>query len=234
MVSRRRSGGIVPLILLGVFGGVIFLVFSGALSGGDSEPAAPEIVGVGQVAPPEVEAAAQPEAVEQVEQQPETMQEPEAAAEPTVNDGTFGALVDARILIPTLAVNAPVIQAYLEGGTWDVSNLGTNVGHLQGTTWMGEIPGNIVLSGHVEMADGRQGVFSDLKDLQVGDPIIIQQGDEERRYTVVEISNVEPTDLTPVRPTVDERLTLITCDVYDFFLDSYQERTVVIAEPFDF
>jgi len=139
------------------------------------------------------------------------------------------AIGDARILIPSAGVNTPIIRVYLDGVSWDVSNLGQNVGHLQGTVWMGE-PGNIVLSGHVEMRDGRKGIFANLGDLVTGDVVILERDEVEQRYLVSEIRNVAPDDLTPLYPTTTERLTLITCDDYNFLSDSYEERTIVVAE----
>lgn len=152
------------------------------------------------------------------------------SATPTLIPGTYD-LQNAQLIIPSVAVNTPIIQVYLRNATWDVSTLGTYAGHLQGTTWMSGAIGNIVLSGHVEMRDGRQGVFAGLDKIEVGALIILQQGEENRRYQVTEITSVAPTDLEPVRPTETERLTLITCDSYDFFSDAYLNRTVIIAEP---
>jgi LPXTG-site transpeptidase (sortase) family protein len=60
--------------------------------------------------------------------------------------------------------------------------------------------------------------------------IYLRQGEDERSYKVVEIENVMFDDLTPLYPTSSDRLTLITCDDYDFFSDVYRERTVVVAE----
>jgi LPXTG-site transpeptidase (sortase) family protein len=105
-----------------------------------------------------------------------------------------------------------------------------NVGHLQGTSWVNSGPGNIVLSAHVEMRDGRAGPFSHIADLQIGDRIFLNHGEEQWQYAIVEVMNVEPTDLTPLYPSQNELLTLITCDSYDFFRNTYQERTVVVAE----
>ncbi|TVR24561.1 MAG: sortase [Anaerolineaceae bacterium] len=153
-----------------------------------------------------------------------------ASAQTVQLPGTFP-LDGAQIVIPSIAVNSPIIQVYLSGNSWDVDSLGLNVGHLQGTTWLSGRPGNIVLSGHVEMGDGRRGVFTNLGELEDGALIILQQGDTERRYIVTEKSVVTPDNLDPVRPTSDERLTLITCDDYDFFSDAYATRTVIVAEP---
>jgi LPXTG-site transpeptidase (sortase) family protein len=136
----------------------------------------------------------------------------------------------ATLFIPAAGIYAPIIPAYLDGQSWNVNDLGMNVGHLQGTAWMDLSPGNIVLSAHVELRDGRQGVFAPLKELSAGDIIILRRANEERRYVIVEIGNVEPTDLTPLYPTTTDRLTLITCDDYDFFRDTYATRTVVVAD----
>ncbi|NWF70929.1 MAG: sortase [Chloroflexi bacterium] len=139
------------------------------------------------------------------------------------------ALTPTTLFIPTQGILAPVIQVFLDGLSWDIRNLGTNVGHLQGTAWL-DSPGNIVLSGHVEMSDGRLGVFASLNQLAQGDLIVLQHGSEERRYSVRSIGRVQPTDLSVLYPTLNEQLTLITCEDYDFFQNSYLERVVVVAD----
>jgi LPXTG-site transpeptidase (sortase) family protein len=122
------------------------------------------------------------------------------------------------------------VQAYLSGNSWDVSQIRANVGHLQGTSWVGQ-NGNVVLSGHVERADGSAGVFANLDLVQVGDPIRLTVNGQERRYNVTEIRTTTPEDLSPIMPTRSERLTLITCGEYDFFQDAYLERLIIIADP---
>lgn len=221
MLTRRNGntlGRLFVLTLVAAVFGVGFLIFDALTTPPDEAPAVPtpryadpELGAVTAQPPPDV-ALAQPQA--------QTVQLP----------GTFP-LDGAQIVIPSLAVNSPIIQVYLSGHSWDVDSLGLNVGHLQGTTWLTGRPGNIVLSGHVEMGDGRRGVFTDLANIEPGALIILQQGETERRYVVTEISVVMPDNLDPVRPTSDERLTLITCDDYDFFSDAYATRTVVVAEP---
>jgi sortase A len=153
-----------------------------------------------------------------------------AASTPTdVPTTPTATLTPSFLLIPSLGVYAPVIEVYLDGQSWDVSNLGMNVGHLQGTAWV-DLPGNIVLSAHVEMADGRRGIFAALREMQAGELVILQHGTEERRYSVGEPFTVEPTDLSVLYPTTEEQLTLITCDAYDFLQDTYEQRVVVVAE----
>ena len=53
-----------------------------------------------------------------------------------------------------------VIESYLDGQSWDISQLRTNVGHLEGTSWLNQ-NGNIVLAAHVELSDGTRGAWQD-------------------------------------------------------------------------
>lgn len=135
----------------------------------------------------------------------------------------------ASIFLPTTGVTAPVIEVYLDGESWDVKSLGQNAGHLQGTAWFGET-GNIVLAGHVELPDGRAGIFAGIGELNLGDPVILTLNEAQQRYSVASIKKVAPDDLSVLYPTEDDQLTLITCDAYDFLQNSYQERLVVVAE----
>jgi LPXTG-site transpeptidase (sortase) family protein len=133
------------------------------------------------------------------------------------------------VFIPTVGIRTSIIEAYLDGVSWDVGQLGTNAGHLQGTAWL-DRPGNVVLAGHAELADGRRGVFARVSEVNLGDPIFIRQGEDERHYIVRDVFMTTPDDLTVLYPTTDEQLTLITCDNYDFLQDAYLQRMVVIAE----
>ena len=220
--SRSRSpfSNIFVLIVFGVIAGAGFLLFD-SLTGKDDTPE-----------------ASLPDVSNNITAEPtETIDANVAINIPTVPPPTaapvasnYHAITDAQLIIPAIAINTPVINVYLNGTSWDITNLGANAGHLQGTTWVGGVPGNIVLSGHVELSDGRLGVFANIQNLQIGDRIILREGDAEIRYAVVDIYNTEPSNLDPVRPTLEERLTLITCDTYDFFRDTYLERTIVVAE----
>ncbi len=135
----------------------------------------------------------------------------------------------AIFFAPTAGIRTRIVQSYLNGESWDVDNLGSYAGHLQGTAWINQ-PGNVVLAGHAEVFSGAGGIFSAIAELNVGDPLIITQDGSEYRYNVVEKRYVEPDDLTPFYPTEVPRLTLTTCSNYDLLQNTYQERYVVIAE----
>jgi len=213
--KRRRPIRIWKVIFVGILSGIGFLIYDQVLNGSKPEQSTPVII----------TAAASAGVVQILTPAP-------------ANTVTFSAasgsntITDASIFIPTAGIYASIIRVFLENGSWNVDNLGNNVGHLEGTAWMGPAPGNIVLSGHVELRDGSPGVFAHIDELQVGALVVLKQGEEERRYAVTEIRVVEPTDLTPIYPTTTDRLTLITCGDYDFIRNVYQERIVVVAERF--
>lgn len=137
----------------------------------------------------------------------------------------------AVIYAPRSGINAKIVDVYLDGQSWDVSQLGTNVGHLQGTGWFGKT-GNIALAGHVEMGDGRVGVFHNIDKMEKGDPIFLQLGDLQQDYRVTDIKRVKPDDLSVLAPTTVDTITLITCDIsaYNLLSNNYLDRIVVVAE----
>lgn len=136
---------------------------------------------------------------------------------------------DTAIFIPTAGIWSDVIQAYLDGGNWDIRNLRSNAGHLEGTPWVNQ-PGNVVISGHVELSSGLPGIFSNLEVIEIGQVITIISEGVEHRYIVTETYNTVPSDLAPLMPTQDDRLTLITCNSYDLVTNAYRERLIVVAE----
>lgn len=201
MYRRQRPSSAIPtLIVLGILIGVGFVVYQGW----NTPSATP----------------------------PPTSPPPSATRPPTVMPTrlpTATPMPRASLSIPTAGVIASVVEIYLDGVSWDVTRLGVNAGHLQGTAWIGET-GNIVLAGHSEMADGRAGIFRNIGELRTGDPVVLSLGDTQQQYRVTEVKTVKPDDLSVLYPTTTDRITLITCDDYDFLQNTYQERVVVVAE----
>lgn len=134
------------------------------------------------------------------------------------------------LIIPKANVGAQVIHVFLDDtGSWDISHLGNYVGALQGTAWI-DHPGNIGLVGHVELRDGSPGIFAYLKNLTIGDEILLtQSGLAPWTYHVTAIRAVEPNDMSVLNPSTINMLTLITCENYDFLSNTYLRRTVVTA-----
>lgn len=136
---------------------------------------------------------------------------------------------DTTLFIPTAGIFSYVVQAYLDGTSWDISQLRSNAGHLEGTPWVDQ-PGNVVISGHVELSTGQPGIFASLIDLEIGDVVTVRSNEIDYIYVISEIYNTQPDDLQPLMPTTTDRLTLITCNSYDFLSNTYQERVIVVAE----
>ncbi len=209
------------LILLGILAGVAFLIYDQTrLTLSDENQLAPTATAIVELVVNE-NATATPQFSEQLVVTP--------SPTPILAQDLGPDIENAALVIPNAGIVAPIVQVYLGESSWDVSQLGNNIGHLEGTRWISET-GNVVLSGHVELADGRQGIFANLNELEVGDRIIITQEGRDYHYDISSISNHDPTDLTPIYPSTNNLLTLITCGTYDFVSDSYLERVVVIAE----
>ncbi len=206
--------------------GIGFVLYDQIFSstGGEAPPANPVVVGAEDAAPTTAETSGDV-VVDEATATPAPTREAAPTLQGAVDIGV------SSLLIPRTGAIAQITQVYLDGISWDVSNLGMNIGHLQGTSWVTGTPkGNIVLSGHVELSDGRRGIFAGLDEMRVGETVILTRDGVDHFYRVTELYTVSPDDLTPVYPTTEERLTLITCSGYDFFADTYDERQVVIAE----
>lgn len=223
MYRQRRRFPLWVLVMFGVIAGIAFLVYDQSRPIAPSETPAPVLptATVMQQVALNVDTTATPQFSGQLAVTP--------SPTPIVARDLGPDIENAALVIPNAGIVAPIVRVYLGETTWDVTQLGNNIGHLEGTRWIPE-NGNVVLSGHVELVDGRQGIFANLNELQVGDRVIITQDGEDFHYDVSSISNHEPTDLTPIYPSETNKLTLITCGTYDFISDSYLERVVVVAD----
>ncbi|MCB9451611.1 MAG: sortase [Anaerolineaceae bacterium] len=140
------------------------------------------------------------------------------------------------ISIPSLNISSPIVEFPLGYSTWTIDPWETQVGHLEGTADLGQ-GGNIVLAAHSRMPNLEDGIFAKLPSLHEGDEIIVFDGQVERVYQVVEVLYVDYTDLSVLYPTVEEQLTLITCDVaggYNTHRQDYNQRVVVVATRVDY
>jgi LPXTG-site transpeptidase (sortase) family protein len=159
------------------------------------------------------------------------VQAQQAAAAPSVSP--------ERLVIDSIGLEAPVVPAIsryitLQGQTlrlWDVP-AGFLAGWHPDSVGMG-MPGNMVLNGHHNIYGQ---VFARLIDVQVGEEIRVYGGDHTVRYRVTERYllpemnqplEVRLTNASFIRPTPDNRLTLVTCWPYQ----TNTHRLIVIATP---
>jgi sortase A len=121
----------------------------------------------------------------------------------------------AQLRIPRLSAAVPLV----EGSTAGALRLG--VGHLPETPLPGE-SGNSVVAGH------RDTHFRVLRDIKIGDALVLDSPSRQLSYTVVETRIVDPHNLEPLAPSSTRTLTLITC--YPFwYIGPAPKRFIVRA-----
>jgi len=109
-----------------------------------------------------------------------------------------------RIQIPTIDVDAPVVQ----GDGWE--QLKKGVGQHIGTSRPGD-KGNIVLSAHNDIFGE---IFKDLDRLKPGDQIILYTSQRSYTYSITSSKTVEPTQVDVMDPTSHPTVTLVSCFPY--------------------
>ena len=135
------------------------------------------------------------------------------------------------ITFPGALVTSRIINASRTVESWETRYLGDSVGHLQGTSWIGEAGGNVVLAGHVTNERGEPGPFAYLFEARIGDEVLVNDGDIRYHYRVASIERVPPDAIEYVYQDGIPRLTLITCDEWNYAEQTYDQRLVVVAEP---
>lgn len=121
-----------------------------------------------------------------------------------------------------LTINSLNIQVPIYNGTEEVV-LDRGAGRIKGMAKMDE-DGNLGISGH------RDGYFRGLKDIQLGDDILIQTASGVERYDVSAINIVPKSDVSVLAPTSDKTLTIVTCYPF-YFVGNAPKRYIVTAVP---
>jgi sortase A len=122
----------------------------------------------------------------------------------------------ARLSIPRLHTDLLVVS-----GTGK-SDLRKGPGHLRGTAFPGA-SGNSVIAGH------RDTHFRVLKDIRVGDRIVIQTSRGDFAYDVKRTLVVPATERGVLLPTSDPTLTLVTCFPF-YYVGPAPQRYIVQAK----
>ncbi len=141
----------------------------------------------------------------------------------------------ARLLIPRIGVNAPVVTlgVIAATNTLDAPRTKDDVGYYNFTP-VPDYGGNTVLAGHVDWYTGEAGVFWNLRQLLRGDLIqLVMPDGTVFTYQMTDMqlydSDTAPIDAI-IGDTTAEALTLITCDgIFDPAAAEYNQRRVVRA-----
>lgn len=122
---------------------------------------------------------------------------------------------DFHLAIPGLNLDAPVI-ADVDGSNKEeyFKALENGVAHFRGTAKPGE-GSNIFIFGHSSFYKNKPGhykeIFKNLEQVKSGDEIILWYQKKEFRYQVSEIKVVNPDQVSVLKPTKNEQVSLMTC-----------------------
>lgn len=140
------------------------------------------------------------------------------------------------ITIPAIGVASAVVPVGLEpDGSMEIPHDVHEVGWYEPLGVRPGDPGTAVLAGHVDDRDQGRGAFFDLRELDVGDEVIVAAGDTEQRWRV-DSRTTYAKDALPIDALFvtqgAPRLVLITCGgSFDPGQRSYTDNIVVEASP---
>jgi sortase A len=146
--------------------------------------------------------------------------------------------VPERVIIPSIEVNAAVQHVgTTEAGTMQAPTYYKDVSWFKLGAAPGEV-GNSVIAGHYDTKNGKDAVFKNLRNLAVGEEIIVRnEKGESVRFVVKESVLVDyenpPREILErvFGPSQSANLVLITCD--GTWLEeekTYTDRLIVFAE----
>lgn len=136
------------------------------------------------------------------------------------NEDLDEASLPVRIIIPDLEIDLDVQESKIVNGYWEVPEDKAAWGEGSG------VPGQA--GNQVIFAHARDGLFSNLENVEENMHIYVLTDDDWYTYEVGEIKEVYPNELEVIGPTDYQRLTLYTCSGYK---DS--KRLIVIANTLE-
>ena len=120
--------------------------------------------------------------------------------------------------VPSVSLEVPVYQTNSE------MVMDRAAGVIDGMAYPHE-EGNIGISGH------RDGYFRVLKDVAVGDSIVLQTLEGEKQFRVDAIQIVDLDDTHLLQDTRDQTLTLVTC--YPFYFVGHAPQRFIVTASLD-
>jgi len=118
-----------------------------------------------------------------------------------------------RLVVPRAGINAGITEVGVisDGGVAVWETAWRAAGHHMDSARPGQ-PGNMVISGHVSVADSRNlAVFSALDKVAPGDIVEVYSGDDVFRYKVNKVVVVPASAVAVLRSDHTATVTLITC-----------------------
>ncbi len=150
---------------------------------------------------------------------------------PTATAETKSQYTIFHLVIPKLNMSVPIIPD-VDGNDKEeyFKALESGVAHYKGTSKPGD-GSNIFIFGHSSFYWWKPGdykeIFKTLDGLEKDDEIIIWREGKEYKYKVTETKLVSPTEVSVLKPTKTEQVTLMTC----WPPGTTEKRLIVIAKP---
>jgi hypothetical protein len=169
-----------------------------------------------------------------------TLRSPASAPSPAATAGTpTSQTYPFRPTGLTLAsgATAPVDPAGVGAdGALEVPADPSRVGWWDGGALVGEPFGSVVLAGHLDSLRYGMGVLVELRNLRIGDVVLVTGPGRSQRFRVTETWAVPKAQLGTTaeafRQDIPNRLVLITCaGPYDHVAHAYPDNLVVVATP---
>lgn len=123
--------------------------------------------------------------------------------------------IPVRIIIPKNNIDLKVTPSKIVNGYWETSEVSASYGLGSGYP---QSKSNTVIFAHA-----REGLFYNLKDVEMGEIIYVFSKDKWFRYKVNKIKTVLPNQIEVISPTKNEVLTLYTCSGF------YDEKRLIIS-----
>ena len=139
------------------------------------------------------------------------------------------ATTDMILEIPKIKLKVAIVGVPFVNGFWDINWLTGEVGWLEETALPGT-SGNTVITSHITTSYGSPGPFARLKELTIGDHILLRANGMIYTYIVREMKKVNPDDLSVYKHEEKSWLTLVTCADYNLKTQTYDKRLIVRAE----
>ncbi len=118
-----------------------------------------------------------------------------------------------RVVISSAGIDTPIVEVGIidDDGRPAWETAWHAAGHHLDSALPGQ-PGNLVLTGHVSVADKRNApVFSKLDEVRAGDVVQVYSGETVYQYRVDNVTVVDPGNLRVLRSGQASTVTLITC-----------------------
>lgn len=126
------------------------------------------------------------------------------------------AVPQALLRIPSVKLVVPVFDGTSE------QHLDRGAGRIEGTARIGE-PGNLGIAAH------RDGFFRALKDVRIGDALLLDRLTAVDTYRIVSTRVVDPSEVSVLGPTSMHSVTLVTCYPF-YYVGSAPHRFIVRAQ----